>query len=148
MNKDSPIKPFPIIIFSVLAMFNGLAAFLLGVITLWGNKLLFTANGYGPNRIAISELFVVFAPQTGWIMLAIGTIFVSVGYGLFTFRNLVRLAVFYAFALLALSTIIAVGWGIYQGEWGVVVGGILKIAVEVAVCFYLTTSTVRKAFTD
>jgi hypothetical protein len=146
MAKDSTIKPVPIIIFSVLAMMNGLAAFVLGVITLLGSKLLFTADGYGPNRIAISELFGVFAPQTGWIMLAFGLVFISVGYGLFTFKNLARLAVFYAFALLAAATVIAVSWGIYQGEWGVVIGGILKIAVEIAVCVYLSTSKVRKAF--
>ena len=146
MNKDSPIKPLPIIIFSILAMINGLAAFVLGVITLFGSKLLFTADGIGPNRIAISDLFGPFAPQTGWIVLAIGLLFVVVGYGLFTFRKLARLAVFYAFALLAGATVIAVGWGVYQGEWGVVVGGILKIAVEVAVCLYLNSSAVKKAF--
>jgi hypothetical protein len=146
MTKDSTIKPVPIILFSILAMMNGLAAFVLGVITLLGSKLLFTADGYGPNRIAISDLFGVFAPQTGWIMFAIGLVFISVGYGLFTFKNLARLAVFYAFALLATATVIAVSWGIYQGEWGVVVGGILKIAVEIAVCVYLSTSKVRKAF--
>jgi hypothetical protein len=146
MAKDSTIKPVPIIIFSVLAMMNGLAAFVLGVITLLGSKLLFTADGYGPNRIAIADLFGVFAPQTGWIMLAIGMVFISVGYGLLAFKNLARLAVFYAFALLATATAIAVSWGIYQGEWGVVVGGVLKIAVEIAVCVYLSTSKVRKAF--
>jgi hypothetical protein len=146
MIKDSTIKPVPIIIFSIFAMINGLAAFALGVMTLLGTKLLFTADGYGPNRIAISELFGVFAPQTGWIMMAIGLVFVSVGYGLFTFRNLARVAVFYAFALLATATVIAVGWGIYQAEWGVVIGGVLKIVVEIAVCAYLSTSKVRKAF--
>ena len=146
MTKDSTIKPLPIILFSILAMMNGLAAFVLGVITLLGSKFLFTADGVGPNRIAISDLFGVFAPQTGWIMFAIGLVFISVGYGLFTFRNLARLAVFYAFALLATATVIAVGWGVYQGEWGVVIGGVLKIAVEIAVCVYLSTSIVRKAF--
>jgi len=138
MNKDSTIKPVPIIIFSILAMINGLAAFALGVITLLGSKLLFTADGFGPNRIAISELFGVFAPQAGWIMFAIGLVFVSVGYGLFTFRNLARLAVFYAFALLATATAtaIAVSWGIYQGEGDDVMGGILKITVKSAVLCY------------
>ncbi len=50
-------KPVPIIVLSVLAMLNGGVTSVLGVLTLLGSKLLFTPSGYGPNRIAISQVF-------------------------------------------------------------------------------------------
>lgn len=139
-------KPIPIIIFSVLAILNGGVAFLLGIITLLGNKFVFTPSGYGPNRIAISELFGPLADQTGWILLIIGVLFILAGYGLFAFQEWARLSVFWAFAVLAGATLIAVGWGVFHGQFGVVIGGLLKIAVEVALCWYLTTANVRSAF--
>lgn len=141
-------KPVPIIILSVLAMLNGIAAFALGILTILGSKFVFTPSGYGPDRIAISQLFGPLADQTGWILFIIGGLFILAGYGLFTFQALARLTVFWAFAILAGATLIAVGWGVFQGQWGVVIGGFLKIAVEITLCWYLTTVNVRNAFSS
>src|SRR4051794_29695758 len=139
-------KPVPIIVFSVMAMLNGGAAFVFGAMTLFGSRVLFTPGGYGPNRIAIAQLFGPFAGQAGWIVLALGALFVLGGYGLFTLQEWARLVVFWVFAILAGATLMAVGWGIYRGQLGVVVGGLLKIAVEVALCLYLAAPSVRGAF--
>src|SRR5687767_6614551 len=123
-------KPVPIIALSVLAMLNGGVAFVLGIMTLLGSKMLFTPSGYGPNRIAVSQLFGPFADQTGWILLVLGVLFVLVSYGLYTLQEWARLTVFWVSAVLAVLTLVAVGWGVFHSQWGVVVGGLLKIAVE------------------
>ena len=127
-------------------MLNGGVTFVLGLLTLLGSRMLFTPSGYGPNRIAISQLFGPFAGQTGWIVLALGVVFVLVGYGLFTLREWARLTVFGVFALVAAATLVAVGWGLYRGELGVVVSGLLKAAFETALCLYLSAPGVRSAF--
>jgi hypothetical protein len=139
-------KPVPILVLSVLAMLNGGVAVVLGVMTILGSKMLFTPSGYGPNRIAISQLFGPFAAQTGWILLVLGGLFVLGGYGLFTLQEWARLTVFWVFTVLAVLTLAAVGWGVLHGQLGVVVGGLLKVAVEGALCWYLTTPSVRSAF--
>jgi hypothetical protein len=54
--------------------------------------------------------------------------------------------VLWVFALVAGATLLAIGWGVYNGEFGVVVTGILKVAVEVALCLYLIAPSVRGAF--
>lgn len=141
-------KPAPIIILSVLAMLNAVAAFGLGLMTLLRNKFVFTPGGYGPNRIAISQLFGPLADQTGWILFVIGALFILAGCGLFTCQEWARLFVFWAFAVLAGATLIAVGWGFVHSQMGVVMGGLTKIAVEVALCWYLTTANVRSAFSS
>lgn len=139
-------KPVPIIVLSVLAMLNGSVTFVLGILTLLGSKMLFTPSGYGPNRIAISQIFGPFANQTGWILLVLGVLFALVSYGLFTLQEWARLSVFWVFAVVAGATFLAVVWGIYHGEWGVVVSGLLKITVEAALCLYLNARSVRSAF--
>jgi len=139
-------RPAPIVILSILTMLNGGVALVLGVMTFLGSRVLFTPRGHGPNRIAISQLFGPFAGQTAWIVLALGVVFVLVGYGLFTLREWARLTVLWVFALVAAATLLAVGWGVYNGEFGVVVTGILKAAVEVALCLYLSAPGVRNAF--
>ena len=139
-------KPVPVVILSILTMLNGGVALVLGVMTLLGSRILFTPGGHGPSRIAISQLFGPFAGQTVWIVLALGVAFVLVGRGLFALREWARLIVLWVFALIAVATLLAVGWGVYNGEFGVVVTGILKAAVEVALCLYLTTPGVRGAF--
>ncbi len=141
-------KPIPIIILSFMAMLNGSAALVLGIVTLRGNKILFTPDGYGPNRIAVSELFGPLADQTGWIVLVIGVFFVLIGYGLFTMQKWARLTVIWASAVLAGLTFFAVGWGVLNSEWGVIAGGLLKIAVEAILCWYLSTRTVRETFSN
>ena len=139
-------KPVPVVILSILAMLNGSVAFVLGVMTLLGSKMLFTASGYGPNRVAISQIFGPFADQTGWIVLVLGVLFILGGYGLFNLQEWARLTVFWVFATLAALTLVAVGWGVFHGQSGVVVGGLLKIAVETALCWYLSIMSVRNAF--
>lgn len=139
-------KPIPIIVFAVMAMLNGGVTLVLGIMTLLGSKLLFTPGGYGPNRVAISQLFGSFADQTGWILVVLGVLFVLVGYGLFTLREWARLTMFWVFAVIAVLTLVAVGWGVLHGQSGVVVSGLLKIAVESALCWYLITPGVRNAF--
>ena len=139
-------KPIPVIILSVLAILNGVAAFVLGTMTLLGNTFVFTPDGIGPNRIAISELFGPLAAQTGWILLLIGMLFMVIGYGLLTFREWARFTLFWGFAVLAGLTVIAVGWAVFHSELGVVIGGLFKVAVEVALCWYLTARNVRSAF--
>ncbi len=139
-------KPIPVIVLSVLAMLNGGVAFVLGVMTLLGSDVLLTPSGYGPNRIAISQLFGPFAARTGWIVLVLGVLFVLGGYGLFTLREWARLTVFWVFAVLAVLTLVAVGWGVFHGQLGVVVGGLLKIAAESALCWYVSTPSVKAAF--
>ena len=139
-------KPAPVVILSFLALLNGAAALALGVVTLFGNKFVFIRSGYGPDRIAISELFGPFAGYTGWILFVIGLLFMLAGYGLFTLQKWARLAVVGAFGILAAATLLAVSWGAITGEWGVVIGGLFKIAVEIALCWYLMTSNIRRAF--
>lgn len=139
-------KPISIIVFAVMAMLNGGVAFVLGIMTLLGSKMLFTPSGYGPNRIAISQLFGSFADQTGWVLLVLGVLFVLGGYGLFTLQEWARLIMFWVFAVIAVLTLVAIGWGVFHGQLGVVVGGLLKIAVESALCWYLITPSVRSAF--
>lgn len=139
-------KPAPIFVLSILAMLNGGVTFGLGVMTLLGSEILFKPSGYGPNRIAVSQLFGPFANQTGWIFLALGALFLLVGYGLLNLKAWARLTVFWVFAIVAGATLLAVGWGIYHRELGMVVSGLLKITVEVALCLYLITPRVRSAF--
>ena len=141
-------KPIPIMILSLLAMLNGGLTFGLGILTLLGSKMLFTPSGYGPHRIAVSQLFGPLANQSGWIFLVLGACFVLIGYGLFTLQKWARLTVFYLCAIAAGVTLVVVGWGVYHREFGVVVSGLLKIAVEATVCWYLTTPSVRHAFSN
>ena len=131
---------------SILAMLNGGVTFALGVMTLFGSRVLFTPSGYGPNRIGIAQLFGPFAGQTGWIVLALGLVFVLVGYGLFTLREWARLTVFWVFAVVAGATLVAVGWGVLHGELGVVLSGLLKAAVDAALCLYLRAPAMKNAF--
>lgn len=139
-------RPVAVAAISILAILNGSLTVVLGVMTPFGSRVLFTPSGYGPNRIAMSELFGPLAGRTGWIFLALGILFVMVGYGLFTLREWARLALFWVFAVVAAATLVAVGWGIYHGEVGVVLSGLLKAAVDVALCRYLTAPGVRGAF--
>ena len=139
-------KPIPIVVISILAMLNASVTFVLGLITLLGSRILFTPSGYGPNRIAISQLFGPFADQTGWIILALGVLFAIVGYGLFSLKEWARLTLFSVFAVVAALTLAAVGWGVLHGEWGVVMSGVLKAAADVGLCWYLSTRGVRNAF--
>jgi len=139
-------KPAPIVILSILAMLNGCLTLVLGVITLFGSRVLFTPSGYGPNRVAISQLLGPFAGQTGWVMLALGIVFILVGFGLFTLREWARLTLFWVFAIVAGATLVAVGWGVYHSELGVVLSGLLKAGVEMALCLYLSSPSVRAAF--
>jgi hypothetical protein len=139
-------KPSPLVVLSVMAMLNGSVAFALGVMTLLGSRVLFIASGYGPNRIAIAQLLGPFAEQAGWVLLLLGVLFVLCGYGLFTLQEWARVTVLVVFAVLAVLTLIAVGWGVIRGQGGVVVGGILKIIVESALCWYLSKSSVKSSF--
>ena len=139
-------KPAPVLILSILAVLNGGVTLALGMITLLGSRLLFTPGGYGPNRVAIAHLLGPLSAQAGWVMLALGGIFILVGYGLFTLREWARLTLFWVFAVLASATLVAVGWGVYHGELGVVLSGLLKVGVEVALCLYLAAPGVRCAF--
>jgi hypothetical protein len=141
-------KPIPLVVLSVMAMLNGSVAFALGVVTLLGSRVLFTPSGYGPNRIAISQLLGPFADRTGWVVLLLGVLFVLGGYGLLTLQEWARLTVFWVFAMLAVLTLIAVGWGVIRGQFAVVVGGIVKITAESALCWYLSRPSVRSAFSD
>jgi hypothetical protein len=129
-------------------MLNGSVIFVLGALALLGSRMLFTPGGYGPNRIAISQLFGPFANQTGWICLVLGVCFVLVGYGLYSLREWARLTMFWVFAIVAGVTFLVVVWGVYRGEFGVVASGLLKMALEVALCWYLATSGIRSAFSN
>ncbi len=139
-------KPAPIVILSVLAVLNGVVTFALGAVTLLGSRLLFTPSGYGPNRVAIAKLLGPFSGQVGWVMLALGVVFVLIGYGLFALREWARLTLFWVFAVVAGATLVAVGWGVYHGELGVILSGLLKAGVDAALCLYLAAPGVRGAF--
>lgn len=139
-------KPVPIVILSTFAMLNGGAAVVLGIATLLGSKVLFTPSGHGPNRIAMSQIFGPFAEQTGWIFIALGVLFILTGYGLFTLKGWARRALFWVSAIVAVLTLGAVVWGVFHGEWGVVVSGLLKVAAESGLCWYLSRPGVRHAF--
>lgn len=67
-------KPLPVTVISVLAVVNGGVTCLLGLLTLLGSRVLFTPAGYGPNRIAIAQVFGPFSGQAGWIVLGLGTL--------------------------------------------------------------------------
>jgi hypothetical protein len=139
-------KPIPIIVLSVMGVMNGVGAIALGAMTLLGSDAVFTPSGYGPNRIAIAQLFGPFANQAGWILLGAGALIASVSYGLFTLREWARLTLFWVLAVSAALTVVAVAWGIYEGHLGVGAAGLLKIAVESALCWYLNTSNVKHVF--
>ena len=139
-------KPIPVAVLAVLAVLNGCLTLVLGVMTLLGSRLLFTPGGYGPNRIAIAELLGPLSGQTGWVMLALGVAFILVGRGLFTLREWARQTLLWVFAVVAGATLVAVVWGVYHGEVGVVLSGLLKAGAETVLCLYLVTPGVRIAF--
>ncbi|MGH9751298.1 MAG: hypothetical protein ACREA2_00810 [Blastocatellia bacterium] len=139
-------KPIPIIILSAIGAMNGAGAIALGAMALLGAKVVFTPSGYGPNRIAIAQWSGPFANQSGWFLIGIGFLILSVSYGLFTLQEWMRLTVFWVLAVSATLTVVAIGWGIYESHWGVVTAGLLKVAVESALCWYLNSSRVRRAF--
>jgi hypothetical protein len=138
--------PLPILIFSILAVVNGASSVVLGAATLLGSRMLYTPAGYGPNRIAFAEIFGPLAPFAGYIFLALGIVFVSVGLGLFRLKNWSRLIVMWAMGVIAVLTVGAVVWGVYHLEYGVIISGLIKIAIEGAVCFYFCSPPVRKVF--
>ena len=131
---------------SILALVNGGVTCLMGLMTLLGSRVLFTPSGYGPNRIAIAEVFGPLSGQAGWVVLTLGVLFALVGYGLFTLRWWARLTLFWVFAVAAAATLVAVGWGVYHGEVGVAVTGLLKVAADSVVCWYFSRPGVREAF--
>jgi hypothetical protein len=139
-------KPILIIVLSVIGMMNGVGTIALGAMTLLGSEAVFTPSGYGPNRIAIAQLFGPFANHAGWILLGAGVLIASVSYGLFILREWARLTLFWVLAVIAALTVVAVAWGIYEGHLGVGVAGLLKIAVESALCWYLNKSSVKFVF--
>ena len=127
---------------------NGLGVIALGAMTLLGSEAVFTPGGYGPNRTAIAQLFGPFANQAGWILLGAGALFASISYGMFTLREWARLTLFWGLAMSATFTVVAVAWGIYEGHWDVAAAGLLKMAVESALCWYLNSSSVKRVFAD
>jgi len=139
-------KPIPIIVLSAMGALNGVGSIAFGVITLLGSDVAFTSGGYGPNRIAIAQLFGPFANYTGWILLGVGVAIASISYGLFALQERARLILFWALAALATLTVIPIGWGVYGAHLDVVAAGILKIAVESAFCWYLNTPIVKRVF--
>ena len=139
-------RPKVLTVLAILGMVNGLVAIGLGLSALFGNRFLFEPDGVGPNRVAIASLFGPLSEYAGWIMIVLGTAVCLAGYGLFALNPWGRRVVFAALSLLFVATSVAVGWGVWQREAGVVIFGLLKLGVIGLVCWYLQTPAVRSTF--
>jgi hypothetical protein len=139
-------RPLGITLLALLTAINGLATSALGIATLMGNQLIYTQVGYGPNRVPPASLLGPFADYASWALLFIGLSAGTVSYGLVTRRPWARLSILALLAVIGLLTIIALGWGAWHGQWGVVAAGVVKLALYLALGWYLRLPAVRKAF--
>lgn len=130
-------RPLPITVLAVLAVFNGLSFMLLAALASMGSGVVWTPQGVGPNRVALADLFGALRGYTAWLLACLGALAVVLGIGLFRLRPWARWAVVVVMAVPAFATMVAIIWAVRQREWAVVAAGLVKVTVEVGLCYYL-----------
>ena len=125
-------------------MLNGALILILGVLTLLGNDFVFTASGYGDDRVAVASLLGPLAPRAGWVLLCLGPAVIAVGLGLFKLKSWARRTLIAVLALAAVATAVVVA--AYRNHPGVVASGGAKLAVYAVLLWYMHSAPVRRAF--
>ena len=119
-----------------------------GVWTLMGSNFLFTPSGYGPNRIAIATLLGPFAPYAGWGLLCLGVIVGLIGLGLFALKAWARFILLAVLVVVSVLTVVEIWSGLKHSYWGLVLVGILKLAIYAVVVWYLNKDAIRRKFSS
>jgi hypothetical protein len=118
----------------------------LGVWTLMGSRFLFTPSGYGPDRIAIATLLGPLAPHAGWFFLVLGVMVGLIGLGLFALKAWARFILLAVLVIVSLLTVVEIALGFQHSYWGVVLAGLLKLALYAVVIWYLNSRSVKRSF--
>jgi hypothetical protein len=130
-------RPLPITVLATLAVLNGLGVALLAALASMGSGVVWSPQGVGPNRIALADVFGALRGHTVWLLACFAVLLVVLGVGLFRLRAWARWGVVVAMGVAALGTLVAIVWAVRQREWGVVAAGLVKVTVEVGLCYYL-----------
>jgi len=133
-------------VLGIVALVNCVGTLALCVMMALRSDLLYVRTGYGPNRLAIADVFGPHAGYAALVLLCIGVLIGWVGYGLLTLRPWARRTLFVTLVSIALMTVVAMGWGVHYAEWGVVASGVPKIGLYLGLCWYLRRPTVSLAF--
>jgi hypothetical protein len=141
-------RPLGITLLAVGSMLNGILMLAVGVWTLMGSNFLFTPSGYGPNRIAIATLFGPLASYAGWVFLGLGVIVGLIGLGLFALKAWARFILLAVLVVVSVLTVVEIGSGLKRSYWGVVLVGLLKLAIYAVVLWYLNRHAVRRKFSS
>jgi hypothetical protein len=141
-------RPLGITLLAIGAMLNGSLMLAVGVGTLMGSKFLFTPSGYGPNRIAIATLLGPLASYAGWVFLGLGVIVGVIGLGLFALKAWARFILLAVLIVVSVLTVVEIGSGLQRSYWGVVIVGLLKLAIYAVVLWYLNKDAVRRKFSS
>ncbi len=110
----------------------------LGVWNLMGSNFLFTPSGYGPDRVAIATLLGPLAPHAGWVFLCLGVIVGLIGFGLFALTAWARFIMLATLVIVSILTVVEIGSGFKHSYWGVVIVGLLKLALYGVVIWYFS----------
>ena len=141
-------RPLGITLLAIGSMLNGILMLAMGVWTLMGSNFLFIPSGYGPNRIAIATLFGPLASYAGWVFLGLGVIVGLIGLGLFALKAWARFILLAVLVVVSVLTVVEIGSGLKRSYWGVVLVGLLKLAIYAVVLWYLNRDAVRRKFSS
>ena len=141
-------RPLGITLLAIGAVLNGILMLAVGVWTLMGSNFLFTPSGYGPNRIAIATLLGPLATYAGWVFLCLGVMVGLIGLGLFALKAWARFILLAVLVVVSVLTVVEIGSGLKQSYWGVVLVGLLKLAIYAVVLWYLNRNAVRRKFSS
>ena len=139
-------RPLAITLLAIGTMLNGIVMLALGVWTLMGSNFLFTPSGYGPDRVAIATLLGPLAPHAGWVFLCLGVIVGLIGFGLFALKAWARVIMLGTLVLVSILTVVEIGSGFKHSFWGVVIVGLLKLALYGVVIWYFNLASVKQRF--
>ena len=141
-------RPLGITLLATGSMLNGILMLAVGVWTLMGSNFLFTPSGYGPNRIAIATLLGPFAPYAGWSFLCLGVMVGLIGLGLFALKAWARFILLAVLVVVSVLTVVEIWSGLKHSYWGLVLVGILKLAIYALVLWYLNKEPIRRKFSN
>jgi len=116
------------------------------VATRAGWRALFAPRGYGPSRVAPTDLLGPLAPAAGWVPCALALAFAALGYGLLRLSPWVPIAILLVFGSLGTATVVAMASGVTHGEPGVLTARLLKLAAIGALLWYLRTRAIQTIF--
>jgi len=139
-------RPIAITLLAIGSMVNGIVMIVLGVWTLMGSRFLFTPSGYGPDRIAIATLLGPLSPYAGWVFVGLGVMVVLLGLGLFALKAWARFILLAVLIIVSLLTVVEIALGFQHRYWGVVIAGLLKLALYAAAIGYMNLQSVKRSF--